>query len=250
MCDHATTAVVEHTAAVADALTHALRTINARSFVNLMPTKATISTMTITASLNVRRVCRDSVMIALSLIEGDGPLRTSEKPAKRRRTSVFFNQVTIRHGTKSVKVFDNGSMHVTGCTSPTEFLTISSAVCALLGDVAGVETKDGTRVTVTGFDVQMINLNFGAGRQLFLRELRDKCAALGYTASYDADTYPGLNVKIPVANRRITVLIFKSGKIILTGAKTGEELERAHAAIMAVLDNVDTIDSTHDTTHG
>lgn len=224
--------------AVAAALDRALDSINGQTFAHLTPTPAAISTMTITASLNVHRVCRTSVMLALILMEGDGPLKLpeSKKPAKRQRTSVFFNQVTIRHGTKSVKVFDNGSMHVTGCTSPTEFLKISSAVCTLLGDVAGIETSDGC-VRVTGFNVQMINLNFGAGRQLYLRELRDKCAARGYTASYDADTYPGLNVKIPVAARRITALIFKSGKIILTGAKTGEELEQAHAAIMAVLDH-------------
>lgn len=216
-----------------------LARIRRQTFEHFSPSPASISTMTMSASLNVRRVCRDSMLIALSLVEGDGPLTSSTKrPAKRQRQTVFFNQVTLRHGSKSVKVFDNGSMHVTGCTSPLEFLEVSSAVCTLMSDVAGIETTDGSDVRVTAFNVHMINLNFGAGVQLYLQGLRDMCAASGFQASYDADTYPGLNVKLPIGDRRITVLIFKSGKIIITGAKTPTELESAYNGITAILGDV------------
>lgn len=229
---------------LSDELDGAVGRINARTFQSLRPTRATISTMTITASLNVKRVCKDSMVIALSLVDGDGPL-TAAKTHKRKRTAVFFNQITLRHGTKSVKVFFNGSMHVTGCTSPMQFADIASAVCGFMADVAGVETVDGTSdVRVTGFDIQMINLNFGAGSQLHLQSLRDRCAAKGYAASYDSDMYPGLNVKVPVGDklgdklgdRHATILLFKSGKVIVTGAKSASELEEAHALITSVLD--------------
>lgn len=211
--------------------------INGGTFRRLRPTRATISTMTITASLNVKRVCKDSMVIALSLVDGDGPLTTA-KTHKRKRTAVFFNQITLRHGTKSVKVFYNGSMHVTGCTSPMQFADIASAVCAFMANVAGVETVDGdSNVRVTGFDIQMINLNFGAGSQLHLQSLRDRCAARGYQASYDSDMYPGLNIKVPVGDRHATILMFKSGKVIITGAKSARELEEAHTLITAMLDD-------------
>lgn len=222
---------------LSDELDGVVGRINARTFQSLRPTRATISTMTITASLNVKRVCKDSMVIALSLVDGDGPL-TAAKTHKRKRTAVFFNQITLRHGTKSVKVFFNGSMHVTGCTSPMQFADIASAVCGFMADVAGVETVDGTSdVRITGFDIQMINLNFGAGSQLHLQSLRHRCAAHGYAASYDSDMYPGLNVKVPVGDRHATILLFKSGKVIVTGAKSARELEEAHALITAVLDD-------------
>lgn len=234
MCAHA---LVDQLSGEIDA---ALVRINSRPYAQLQPTPATISTMTVTATLNVSRVCRDSMAIALSVVDGDGPLTVSSKHAAKRRkrpSSVFFNQITMRHGTKSVKVFYNGSMHVTGCTSLAEFWKVATAVCAFMGDVAGIETTDKTgAVCIQHFNVQMINMNFGAGKGLFLQELRDTCASLGYIASYDSDTYPGLNIKLPVGDRRITVLMFKSGKVIITGAKTADELDRAHAMITKVLD--------------
>lgn len=233
----------DRAAALADELDGCVARINAREYGGgLRCTRAGISTMTITARLNVQRVCRDSMLIAISLAEGgdDTPLTstTERKTRKRKRPcSVFFNQVTLRHGTKSIKVFDNGSMHVTGCTSPRQFVEVARAVCKFMGEIAGIETTDGTGdVRLLDFDTQMINLNFGVDRRLYLQGLRDTFAALGYVASYDSDTYPGLNVKLPVGDRRITALLFKSGKVIITGAKTASELEEAHAMVTRVLD--------------
>lgn len=217
-------------------LEQAVGRINARTFQRLQPTRASISTMTITASLNVKRVCKDSMVIALSLVDGDGPLTTA-KTYKRKRTAMFYNQITLRHGTKSVKVFNNGSMHVTGCTSPMQFVDIASAVCAFMGKTAGVETVDGDfDVRVRSFDIQMINLNFSAGALLHLQRLRDRCVESGLVASYDSDMYPGLNIKVPVGNRTATVLMFRSGKVIVTGSKTAHELESVHGLITDMLD--------------
>lgn len=202
--------------------------------------RAGVSTMTITAKLNVARVCRTSLMLALSLTEDDeGAVLTGRERARKRKRprQTFHNQVTLRHGTKSVKVFENGSMHVTGCTSYLQFLEVAAAVCAFLGDVVGAVTTDGTgSVRLLSMDTQMINLNFGLDRRLHLRGLRDEYAALGYQASYDSDIYPGLNVKLPVGDRRVTALLFKSGKVIITGAKTASELETAHVMLTGVLD--------------
>ena len=219
-------------------LTAALRNINSRKFRVLKPTAAAVSTITITSALNVKKVCRDSMLIALSLIDGDGALSSGEsRKRKRKRTAEFFNQVTMRHGTKSIKVFGNGSMHFTGCTSLQQFAHIAEEVCAMLRDVAGIEATDGMEdLHLVDFCIQMINLNFGAGRSLHLQGLRDRCTELGYVASYDADMYPGLNVKVPVGERRVTVLLFKSGKVIITGAKTPSELEQAYVMITDVLD--------------
>lgn len=240
----ALTAVDDRVRAQCQELRECVGRINARAFDGIVPSRAVVSTMTFTAKLNVQRVCRDSMVIALSMIEGDTPLtgttcRSERKAHKRKRpASVFFNQITMRHGTKSVKVFDNGSMHVTGCTSPTQFLEVAEAVCTFMGETAGIETTDGTGVVrLLDYDTQMINVNFGVNARLYLQQLCDAFAAKGYVASYDSDTYPGLNVKLPVGDRRVTALLFKSGKVIITGAKTAAELETAHAMVTTVLDS-------------
>lgn len=223
---------------LSNALAGTLDAINSRSFKFIKPEKATVSTITITASLNTKKVCRDSMLIALSLVHGDGPLTAgNKKKNKRKLESEFFNQVTLHHGTKSIKVFNNGSMHVTGCTSPLQFLDVASAVCAMMTDVAGITTSvEDQTIQVTEFQVQMINVNFGAGRQLYLKGLQTKCTEMGYTASYDPDVYPGLNVKLPIGERRVTILMFKSGKVIITGVKTACELDTAHVMITSILD--------------
>lgn len=222
-------------------LSATMATINARSFETWSPGPASLSTMTVTATLNVDTVCRDSMAIALSLVDGDGPLTTRNKNSgRKRKRAEFFNQITMHHGTKSIKVFKNGSMHVTGCSNPLQFVDVATEVCALMGDVAGIEANDGSgTIRVTRFDVQMINLNFAAGRHLFLQDLRDDFAARGCVASYDADTYPGLNVKLPIGGRWVTALIFRSGKVIITGAKTAVELSEAHAMVTAAVDRGD-----------
>ena len=103
-------------------------------------------------------------------------------------------------------------------------------------DVAGIEA-DGPRVMVTSFDVQMINLNFDAGMHLYLQGLCDACVSRGLVASYDSDVYPGLNVKLVADGQRVTVLLFRSGKVIMTGAKSAAQLYEAHLAITDVLDS-------------
>lgn len=212
-------------------LDRVLHTINARG-----SGKAKISTMTVTAKLNARKVCRDSLAIALSLVDGDGVFTSTGKKRKGKQRAQFYNQLTMYHGTKAVKVFENGSIHVTGCSSPMQFMDVASATCKMLQDTAGLCADDGGSVQLVDFNIQMINLNFAAPTTLFLKELCLACAAAGYLAIYDADTYPGLNVKVPVSEgRHITTLLFKSGKVIITGAKTPEELDEAHRRIVELL---------------
>lgn len=193
--------------------------------------------MTFTTKLNVERVCRDMVTIALSLVEGDGPLSAKEKSdstsrRRKKHRDVFYNQVTMRHGTKSIKVFNNGSMHVTGCTSPEQFVQIAREVCEFMRDVAGVADD----VRVDDFNIQMINVNFSTGSALHLQGMKAVCIERGYAATYDPDVYPGLNIKVPVNTRHVTLLVFRSGRIIITGAKGVSDIVAAHTRMAEMLD--------------
>ena len=223
------------------ALAAALHSMNTGRYDVLRPSPCSVSTMTLTAQLNVTSVCRDKLLVAVGWMEGEGPLtaepkptRPSSKPPKPRRPD-FNNQTTVRHGTKSIKMFRNGSVHVTGCKTLDDFVQAVTAVCDAMTQ-AGIET-DGVRVT--GFDTQMINVTFNANVTLGLRELRDLCLGRGWAAMYNADVYPGLNLKIPVGNgRTVTALAFRSGNVILTGGKTAAHVLEAHASLTHLLDDM------------
>lgn len=218
---------------VSDALHNAVAQMNAREYRNIRPTPASISTMTITCKLNVASVYPLDAELAVSM--SDGPLEIA-LPKKRKRSHLeFYNQITMRHGKASIKVFKNGSMHLTGCKSMAQFVLVSSAVCAML------ECVSDQAVRVTDFDVHMINVHFGVGKQLYLRGLRDLVCVEDkrYNAVYDPDVYPGLNVKIPVDGQYVTVLAFRSGKILVTGAKTAGQVQAAHAIITDIVDRLE-----------
>jgi transcription initiation factor TFIID TATA-box-binding protein len=51
--------------------------------------------------------------------------------------------------------------------------------------------------------------------------------------AYDAETFPGLVYKL--REPKVALLIFVSGKIVLTGAKKRKDIEEAFGKIMYVL---------------
>ena len=187
--------------------------------------------MTIAGKLNLLQVCPTQLVVAVEWMEDSSDLTT----ARSSRKPQFNNQVSVKFGSKSVKMFRNGSVHVTGCKTVQDFVDAITAVCEAM-TLAGI----GAVVEVVSFDVVMINVTFSAAAALGLRDLRDKGLAKGWTASYDADVYPGLNLKIPVDEgtataRNVTALIFRSGNIILTGARTPSQVVEAHTRLMSLV---------------
>jgi TATA-box binding protein (TBP) (component of TFIID and TFIIIB) len=220
--------------------------LRSRRHRGMQPSPVNLTTMTITAALNLTKVCHQSLLLAAELAGDSGPITKApdkKRKAKKRkapeadsRDPEFYNQVTLQHGTKSIKVFKNGSLQVTGCKSPLQFLGIAEDMCRFMEDDAGMGSMMG-HIHVTDFRVQMINLNFEVGTALYLALLRDMFISKGHMASYDADVYPGLNVKLRLqTGAMVTVLVFRSGKLIITGAKTAPDMEAAYSQVMLVLE--------------
>ena len=68
--------------------------------------------------------------------------------------------------------------------------------------------------------------------------LRDALVSRGHCTLYDADMYPGLNVKLRVGDgRRVTALVFGSGKVILTGACAAADVADGHRALVAAIES-------------
>lgn len=164
-------------------------------------------------------------------IPADRMMRTG----KVRRT--FYNQISVwfsdETSKKNIKVFRNGNLHITGEKQPAANIRIAQDVCNVL------EQCFGRARVVYDFDVQMVNTNFRVNIGLMLGPLRDAIARdpAVVKASYDPETYPGVNCKVKVSSGRVaSVLIFNSGHVIITGIKQFCELSQAFAFITGFID--------------
>lgn len=157
------------------------------------------------------------------------------RTGKLRRT--FYNQISVwfsdATSKKNIKVFRNGNLHITGEKNPEANIAIARDVCKVL------EQCFGRARVVYDFDVQMVNTNFRVSIGLMLGPLREAVARDPQVvrASYDPETYPGLNCKVKVSSGRVaSVLVFNSGHVIITGIKQFSELSQAFAFITGFID--------------
>ncbi|MBA2840884.1 transcription initiation factor TFIID TATA-box-binding protein [Methanococcus maripaludis] len=112
-----------------------------------------------------------------------------------------------------VTIFKSGKLNTAGSKS------IEEAKSAVLDVV--------NKLTELGFtdkkpEVKIYNLvaNMGLKKEFDLEELSEH-----FGAEYEPEQFPGAVLKIE--NPKATFLIFKSGKIVINGVKSNEELENA-----------------------
>lgn len=147
----------------------------------------------------------------------------------------FYNQVTITctdlFSKKSVKLFPNGSVHVTGCTSIHDCKNVMKIIVALLTHI--LETE----VDASDFEIYMINTNFSMNSNLNLLMVTEVAENRGCIVSFKPETYSAVKVKfVPgVGMKRITASIFSSGCILITGAKCLEEITESYRYLIDML---------------
>ena len=141
------------------------------------------------------------------------------------KDTTFYNQVTLNYvddySTKSIKLFPNGAIQVAGCT---DLIDCNRVIKQLVQLLRLIVSKD---VKTKGFQVVMINSNFSLNYKLNLHEVaihfsRDEI----FDVSFDPDRYSAVKIKFKPAQdmKRVTVSIFGTGKIIVTGAETLKEI--------------------------
>jgi hypothetical protein len=147
----------------------------------------------------------------------------------------FYNQVSLgytdAYSTKSVKVFPNGSVQVAGCCDLFDCKRVLQQLTFILKTV--LELKSLT--LVNGFRVVMINTNFSLNYSINLMETARLFAAdKAFTSvTFDPDRYSAVKVKFKPGEdmKQVTVSMFSTGKIIVTGAETLREIVFAYHAI-------------------
>ncbi|KAJ2602136.1 TATA-binding protein (TBP) [Coemansia sp. RSA 1804] len=129
----------------------------------------------------------------------------------------------IREPKTTALIFASGKMVVTGAKSEDD-----SKLAAR--KYARIVQKLGFRAKFTDFRIQNI---VGSCDVKFPIRLEGLAYSHGKFSSYEPELFPGLIYRM--VRPKIVLLIFVSGKIVLTGAKVREEIYQAFEAIYPVL---------------
>jgi TATA-box binding protein (TBP) (component of TFIID and TFIIIB) len=150
------------------------------------------------------------------------------------KPTTFYNQITLgyidQYSTKSIKVFPNGSIQVAGCSDLFDCMRIIGQLSFLFKELLGMEKT----VPIESYRVVMINTNFSLNYNVNLMKIADHFSRHGiFNVSFEPDRYSAVKVKFKPASdmKEVTVSIFSTGKIIVTGAETLKEIVYAYNII-------------------
>lgn len=168
------------------------------------------------------------------------PLRIRLKNSKNFFTwslkeNGFYNQVTIeyRDGTskKSIKIFPNGTVHVTGCSDIDDCYKVMHQIKYVLQEKLKIS------IQIDDFQIFMINTNFSMNSTLNLQKVINILKQKGYNISFNPEVYSAVKVKFqPGINMKsITASIFSSGCILITGAVNLKEITESYRILLSCL---------------
>jgi hypothetical protein len=151
----------------------------------------------------------------------------------RMSDTAFYNQVTIgyrdAYSKKSIKIFPNGSIQVAGCSDIFDCRRILRQLSFILKVVLGREND----IPVDEVAVKMINTNFSLNSSVNLNKIIQKLSKPPFRVTYDPDRYSAVKVKfVPGPDmKQVTASIFSTGRIIVTGAQTLQEIAQAYSIL-------------------
>ena len=175
----------------------------------------------------------------------------------------FYNQLTIhihnslkKNKRVNVKIFNNGRIQMTGINSD---LVGSTTMDIVLNEFKSLSNPEDifseTDIKQIGdLETVLINSDFDIHSEVDRESLHRTIVENGYLSSYEPCNYPGVNIKYylnPLRNnfgicdcekpcngkglndtcKKITIAVFKSGKIIITGGRNKNHIQKAYEFI-------------------
>ena len=177
----------------------------------------------------------ENIVLKAFIAEIMGPMKRSGK--RNFNNSVVF-KLPDGKLQQAVKIFCNGSLHITGYKSVKRALEISDMFSTLFELVQGGSGIEG-RYVISRFDIQLVNLccvhpmvKADQGiRKINLQSFHKILKKYSdFYVTFDTDRYAGVVMKAP----RFTIMVFESGSIIVTSVRKGVDIRDAYAYIDAI----------------
>lgn len=155
----------------------------------------------------------------------------------------FYNQATIKfedHTRKSIKIFSNGRLQMTGLTSLQEAVDVGHIISSVLMNSSNALVEKDYIPKPEKIKIGMINTNFSFSCGLDIILLKslymnypDKIKVI-----YEPDIYPGLKIKFKTSSNELTsVFIFTTGNVVMTGVKSLNDIQEAFNFIVPIIND-------------
>ena len=197
----------------------------------------------------------------IKMIQYKDNLIKGDKTLKKKKTTTFYNQLTmlIENDSKiaNVKVFNNGKIQMTGIKKTESCEKILNIIKNKIIELnLASNTKN---INVISSNIVLINSDFSMGYKInpdiLYREVLNK----NIFVTYEPCIYPGVNIKYYLRNdqetngicpcesqcngkgkngacKKVTIAVFNSGNIIITGANCKEQLVVCYNFIKTMID--------------
>lgn len=168
------------------------------------------------------------------------------KPSKQRsqtssvKNDFFFNQITLEYQTtskKSIKIFKNGKVHVTGLSSLYECYHVASLVCEWLKMIFFKNFC----VVKHSHKIDLINCTLDINTTLSFKAFIRVLAKFNLQYIYHPDIYCA--IKVNFAHTKF--MIFKSGSVILSSKDSILRVKHALSQFIIVINEYKRLHRTH-----
>ena len=191
------------------------------------------------------------------------PKGVKQKKVKKRKKDnhkkrkFFYNQVTMHvvlDKIINVKIFNNGGVQMTGLKHYEQSDKILHLLTDSFFQKELIQSKE-----ITTRKIVLINSDFDIGFKIDREKLHRLVSDKEYYSSFEPIIYPGVNIKYyfnvnhPLQNgicqcssicdgkglnrncKKITIAVFKSGKIIITGGQCLQHINTAYEFIHTII---------------
>lgn len=190
--------------------------------------------------------------------------KKQRKPRKNVEKKYFYNQITLHVQLDKIinlKIFNNGKLQMTGVKQKAQG---ESVIQLLISKLSSIQNKsdilDNFTLEKKDFKIVLINSDFDIRFKINRDILHRIVTSDGYYSSYEPSIYPGVNIKYYYNKlyndgicrcsgkcsgkgsgngesdcKKITVAVFNSGNVIITGAQSHHQLNTAYDFISQIL---------------
>ena len=207
------------------------------SMKNVRMLTPTVTTITITGKVSfdedvTKELPIDYIRESLD-VENNYGLYIGVPKTKKKRTGVFTkkvehdkrkfrHQVSINHDGKSAKLFYNGSIHATGCTSILDFVCIVIHISKFISDITSGDLK----LKLSDFKINMINTSsLVMSRDKYPmvfppKTLTELMRNERVNVDFDPERHPGVKIVLMDGKTKVsTGCVFQTGSITIIGSK-------------------------------
>jgi TATA-box binding protein (TBP) (component of TFIID and TFIIIB) len=190
-----------------------------------------------------------------------------KKHNKKRHKLGFFNQLTVEVRLNpqrkiNIKLFRNGSLQMSGCKSVNDCNIVLNKLLTRITKVKARIVNNKIRevkfvenpkdINITDFRIIMINSGFRVDYNIDRQKLYDILEDQNVNCKYEPRTHACVNIKHTdtaidwktkeLVDKDISIFVFESGSILITGSNCVEHIANAYEYITQVLEeNYDNI---------